>query len=99
MSNWIEDAVVESIKDRIHIKESFIHLCEFKKQEFQDKFNTDDKFEAANHEYWRTSELMARGEIKYLQELLQEITDMELEEIVEYEELYKQQIDIPCENI
>ena len=79
--NWITTETRNDIVDLIKRKKAFAKYAGLKKKEYQDVFNTFDKFEAINNEYWRTQEIATLGFIKDLEELLEEIDSMCLEEV------------------
>ena len=79
--NWITTETRNDLVDLIKRKKSFAKYAGLKKKEYQDVFNTFDKFEAINNEYWRTQEIATLGFIKELEELLEEIDSMCLEEV------------------
>ena len=79
--NWITTETRNNIVDLIKRKKAFAKYAGLKKKEYQDVFNTFDKFEAINNEYWRTQEIATLGFIKELEELLEEIDAMCLEEV------------------
>ena len=85
--NWILDEVKESIKDRIKICESFMELCDTQMKNYESRYKTKNLIEAVNHEYWRASKVRTAYEIKDLKEILQEIDEMMLEEVKQFEEL------------
>ena len=79
--NWITTETRNDLVDLIKRKKAFAKYAGLKKKEYQDVFNTFDKFEAVNNEYWRTQEIATLGFIKELEELLEEIDSMCLEEV------------------
>ena len=79
--DWITTETRNNIVDLIKRKKAFAKYAGLKKKEYQDVFNTFDKFEAKNNEYWRTQEIATLGFIKELEELLEEIDAMCLEEV------------------
>ena len=79
--NWITTETRNDLVDLIKRKKAFAKYAGLKKKEYQDVFNTFDKFEAKNNEYWRTQEIATLGFIKELEELLEEIDAMCLEEV------------------
>ena len=79
--DWITTETRNNIVDLIKRKKAFAKYAGLKKKEYQDVFNTFDKFEAKNNEYWRTQEIATLGFIKELEELLEEIDSMCLEEV------------------
>ena len=79
--DWITTETRNNIVDLIKRKKAFAKYAGLKKKEYQDVFNTFDKFEAINNEYWRTQEIATLGFIKELEELLEEIDSMCLEEV------------------
>ena len=79
--DWITTETRNNIVDLIKRKKAFAKYAGLKKKEYQDVFNTFDKFEAINNEYWRTQEIATLGFIKDLEELLEEIDAMCLEEV------------------
>ena len=79
--DWITTEIKNNIVDLIKRKKAFAKYAGLKKKEYQDVFNTFDKFEAINNEYWRTQEIATLGFIKDLEELLEEIDSMCLEEV------------------
>ena len=79
--NWITTETRNDLVDLIKRKKAFAKYAGLKKKEYQDVFNTFDKFEAINNEYWRTQEIATLGFIKELEELLEEIDSMCLEEV------------------
>ena len=79
--DWITTEIKNNIVDLIKRKKAFAKYAGLKKKEYQDVFNTFDKFEAKNNEYWRTQEIATLGFIKELEELLEEIDSMCLEEV------------------
>lgn len=79
--NWITTETRNDLVDLIKRKKAFAKYAGLKKKEYQDVFNTFDKFEAINNEYWRTQEIATLGFIKDLEELLEEIDAMCLEEV------------------
>ena len=79
--DWITTEIRNNIVDLIKRKKAFAKYAGLKKKEYQDVFNTFDKFEAINNEYWRTQEIATLGFIKDLEELLEEIDSMCLEEV------------------
>lgn len=79
--DWITTETRNNIVDLIKRKKAFAKYAGLKKKEYQDVFNTFDKFEAINNEYWRTQEIATLGFIKDLEELLEEIDSMCLEEV------------------
>ena len=79
--NWITTETRNDLVDLIKRKKAFAKYAGLKKKEYQDVFNTFDKFEAKNNEYWRTQEIATLGFIKDLEELLEEIDSMCLEEV------------------
>ena len=91
--NWITTETRNDLVDLIKRKKAFAKYAGLKKKEYQDVFNTFDKFEAINNEYWRTQEIATLGFIKELEEILTEIDLMCLEEVeydAEAEEDYRQ---------
>ena len=78
--NWITTETRNDLVDLIKRKKAFAKYAGLKKKEYQDVFNTFDKFEAKNNEYWRTQEIATLGFIKELEEILTEIDIMSLEE-------------------
>ena len=85
--DWILDEVKESIKNQITICESFMEVCEMQLKGYKDQFNTDDKNEACNHSFWKASKIRTAYEVNHLKEILQEIDEMMLEEVKQFEEL------------
>lgn len=79
--DWITTETRNNIVDLIKRKKAFAKYAGLKKKEYQDVFNTFDKFEAKNNEYWRSQELANLRFIKDLEELLEEIDSMCLEEV------------------
>ena len=79
--NWITTETRNDLVDLIKRKKAFAKYAGLKKKEYQDVFNTFDKFEAKNNEYWRTQEIATLTFIKDLEELLEEIDSMCLEEV------------------
>ena len=79
--NWITTETRNDLVDLIKRKKAFAKYAGLKKKEYQDVFNTFDKFEAINNEYRRTQEIATLGFIKELEELLEEIDSMCLEEV------------------
>ena len=79
--DWITTETRNNIVDLIKREKAFAKYAGLKKKEYQDVFNTFDKFEAINNEYWRTQEIATLGFIKDLEELLEEIDSMCLEEV------------------
>ena len=79
--NWITTEIRNDLVDLIKRKKAFAKYAGLKKKEYQDVFNTFDKFEAKNNEYWRSQELANLRFIKDLEELLEEIDSMCLEEV------------------
>ena len=79
--NWITTETRNDLVDLIKRKKAFAKYAGLKKKEYQDVFNTFDKFEAINNEYWRSQELANLRFIKDLEELLEEIDAMCLEEV------------------
>ena len=79
--NWITTETRNDLVDLIKRKKAFAKYAGLKKKEYQDVFNTFDKFEAINNEYWRTQEIATLGFIKELEGLLDEIDSMCLEEV------------------
>ena len=79
--DWITTEIRNDLVDLIKRKKAFAKYAGLKKKEYQDVFNTFDKFEAKNNEYWRTQEIATLGFIKELEELLEEIDSMCLEEV------------------
>ena len=79
--DWITTEIRNDLVDLIKRKKAFAKYAGLKKKEYQDVFNTFDKFEAINNEYWRTQEIATLGFIKELEELLEEIDSMCLEEV------------------
>ena len=79
--NWITTETRNDLVDLIKRKKAFAKYAGLKKKEYQDVFNTFDKFEAKDHEYWRSQELANLRFIKDLEELLEEIDSMCLEEV------------------
>ena len=77
--NWITTETRNNLVDLIKRKKAFAKYAGLKKKEYQDVFNTFDKFEAINNEYWRTQEIATLGFIKELEEILTEIDLMCLE--------------------
>lgn len=91
--NWITTETRNDLVDLIKRKKAFAKYAGLKKKEYQDVFNTFDKFEAINNEYWRTQEIATLGFIKELEEILTEMDLMCLEEVeydAEAEEDYRQ---------
>ena len=84
--NWILDEVKESIQDKIKQCEGFMEVCEMQLKGYKDQFNTDDKYEACNHSFWRASKVRVAYEIKDLKEILQEIDEMMQEEVKQLDE-------------
>ena len=62
--DWITTETRNNIVDLIKRKKAFAKYAGLKKKEYQDVFNTFDKFEAINNEYWRTQEIATLGFIK-----------------------------------
>ena len=79
--NWIITETRNDLVDLIKRKKAFAKYAGLKKKEYQDVFNTFDKFEAKNNEYWRTQEISTLGFIKELEEILTEMDLMCLEEV------------------
>lgn len=79
--DWITTEIRNDLVDLIKRKKAFAKYAGLKKKEYQDVFNTFDKFEAKNNEYWRSQELANLRFIKDLEELLEEIDSMCLEEV------------------
>ena len=85
--NWILDEVKESIKDKIRIYESFMELCDIQIKNYKSRYETNNIGDAVNFEYWRVCKIRTAYEIKDLKEILQEIDEMMLEEVKQFEEL------------
>ena len=79
--DWITTEIRNDLVDLIKRKKAFAKYAGLKKKEYQDVFNTFDKFEAKNNEYWRTQEIATLGFIKELEEILTEMDLMCLEEV------------------
>ena len=79
--NWITTETRNDLVDLIKRKKAFAKYAGLKKKEYQDVFNTFDKFEAKNNEYWRTQEIATLGFIKELEEILSDMDLMCLEEV------------------
>ena len=91
--NWITTETRNNIVDLIKREKAFAKYAGLKKKEYQDVFNTFDKFEAKNNECWRIQEIATLGFIKELEEILTEMDLMCLEEVeydTEAEEDYRQ---------
>ena len=71
--NWITTETRNDLVDLIKRKKAFAKYAGLEKKEYQDVFNTFDKFEAKNNEYWRTQEIATLGFIKELEEILTEM--------------------------
>ena len=74
--DWILSEVVELLKDEIRITNNTIDMCEKQKDLFKNKFNTNDKFEVAKHEYWRGRISGLKNSKNVLKGLLDSIYDM-----------------------
>lgn len=84
--NWIINEVRESIKEKIKGCEDTIKIFEYEKSNYQDKFNTSDKYEASSHEYWRAKILALKDEIEDLKEILKTLNEACKEEKRYHEE-------------
>ena len=85
--NWILDEVKESIKNQITICENFMEICNTQMKNYESRYETNNIGEAVNHEYWRVCKIRTAYEVKDLKEILQEIDEMMLEEVKQFEEL------------
>ena len=74
--DWILSEVVEMIKDEIEMTEHLIDMSEGQKDLFKDQFNTNDKFEAATHEYWRGRVTGLKDKKNTFRRILDDIYDM-----------------------
>ena len=79
--DWITTEIKNNIKDLIKCKKNYAKFTYTVKKKYKDAFNTFDKFEAKDNEYWRSQELATLTFIKDLEELLEEIDAMCLEEV------------------
>ena len=85
--NWILDEVKENIKNQIEICENFMEVCDSQIKKYKSRYETNNIHEAVHYEYWRASKIRVAYEIKDLKEILQEIDEMMLEEVKQFEEL------------
>ena len=74
--DWILSEVVEMIKDEIEMTENLMKMAEEQKDLFKDRFNTNDKFEAATHEYWRGRVTGLKDKKNTFRRILDDIYDM-----------------------
>ena len=78
------------IKDKIKGCKETINVFKYEQSKYRDVFNTFDKFEAKNYEYWRARILSLQDEIADLEDILKEIDFWEdkvlNEEIRDFEE-------------
>ena len=82
--NDYSQEIIKLIKEKIQICEHAIETFKYEQSQYRDVFNTFDKFEAKNHEYWRTRILGLEHEISTLEYILKEINYWE-DEILEEE--------------
>ena len=85
--NWILDEVKESIKEKIGLCESFMEVCDTQMENYESRYETNNIGETVNHEYWRVCKIRTAYEVNHLKEILQEIDEMMLEEVKQFEEL------------
>ena len=85
--NWILDEVKESIKEKIGLCESFMEVCDTQRKHYESSYETNNIGEVVNHEYWRVCKIRTAYEVNHLKEILQEIDEMMLEEVKQFEEL------------
>ena len=74
--DWILREVVEILMDEIAMTNNTIDICEGQKKLFKDKYNTNDKFEIANHEFWRGRISGLKNSKNVLRDLLDSIYEM-----------------------
>ena len=79
--DWITTEIKNNIKDLIKCKKNYAKFAYTEQKKYKDVFNTFDKYEAKDHEYWRSQELANLRFIKDLEEVLEEIDAMCLEEV------------------
>ena len=65
--------VKKLIKDKIKGCKETINVFKYEQSKYQDVFNTFDKFEAKNHEYYRARILGLQDEIADLEDIIKEI--------------------------
>ena len=85
--DWILDEVKENIKNQIEICENFMEVCDSQIKNYKSRYETNNIGEAVNHEYWRVCKIRTAYEVNHLKEILQEIDEMMLEEVKQFEEL------------
>ena len=55
--DWITTEIKNNIKDLIKCKKNYAKFAYTEQKKYKDVFNTFDKYEAKDHEYWRSQEL------------------------------------------
>ena len=87
--DWILDEVLVNLKDAHKAIEKRIMTYSEYEDEFRGPLATDNKFEAAKHEYWRGRQLEAIESITMIEEMITNIFNMideEADRDKEYEE-------------
>ena len=87
--DWILDEVLVNLKDAHKAIEKRIMTYSEYEDEFRGPLATDNKFEAAKHEYWRGRQLEAIESITMIEDMITNIFNMIDEEAArdkEYEE-------------
>ena len=74
--DWILSEVVEKIKDEIEMTNNLLYMCKEQQELYKDRFNTDDKFEASIHDFWRGKMTGLKNKKNTLRQLLDDIYEM-----------------------
>lgn len=72
MNNYSQE-IINLIKEKVQGCKDTIAIFKYEQSKYRDVFNTFDKFEAKNHEYWRARILGLEDEIADLEDILKEI--------------------------
>ena len=68
--------VVEMLKKEMEMTENLMKMAEEQKGLYKNRFNTNDKFEAATHEYWRGRVTGLKDKKNTFRRILDDIYDM-----------------------
>ena len=85
--NHYSQEIIKLIKEKIGLCESFMEVCDTQMNNYESRYETNNIGEAVNHEYWRVCKIRTAYEVNHLKEILQEIDEMMLEEVKQFEEL------------
>ena len=74
--DWILSEVVEMLKGEIEMTDHLLDMCKEQQELYKDRFNTDDKFEASIHDFWRGKMTGLKNKKNALRQILDNIYEM-----------------------